>query len=205
MIDGPTILQGIRFIDLLNKDISRLLTAVDEEMQAVEYPPLWSECYFKSSAVAGKPIAWVPRVFVRVYLPEGDIWETHSNFAFFSVYLTPKYHDEPLALWGIGRRKTGEKPWGPFWESGLLQREGPDFLRKKKVEPFETNRQFSEVLETLRLAVNPLIELNSEDQLERLVMGPIRKELALLSDSGTESPGPTPKRDRPPNTKAATA
>lgn len=186
MIDGPTILQGVRFIDLLNKDISRLLTATDEHMQAIEYAPLWSNCYLKSSALVSKPIAWVPRVFVRLYVPEGDKWETHSTFAFFNIYLTPKHHDEPLALWGIGRRKTGKDTWGPFWESELLQREGPDFLRKKKVEPFETNRQFSEVLGTLRLAVNPVIELNNEDQLERLVMGPIRKELRSLQDSANE-------------------
>lgn len=193
MIEGATISKGVRFMDLLNKDISRLMATVDDQMQSIEFQSLWgSPCYFKSSQLVTKPIAWVPHVFARVYVPEGKDVETYSTFAFFHIYLTPKHHEEPLAYWGVGQRRASKDIW-PEWDGKLLRPEGPDFLRKKDVQAFETSREFSGVLEFLRYAVKPLVELNSEDQLERLIAEPIRKELGALRESGKEPPKPKSK------------
>ena len=41
MIEGATIFQAVQFIDLLNRDISRLFEAVDEGMQSIDYKSLW--------------------------------------------------------------------------------------------------------------------------------------------------------------------
>lgn len=190
MIDGVTISQGVRFLDILNKDISRLITTTDDQMQAIEYASLLGNaCYFKPSQSATKPIAWVPHAFSRMYVPEGDDFQTYSSFAFLNIYLTPKHHDEPLAHWGVGKRKVGKDLWA-VWEPMLLRPDGPGFLQKKDIEPFETSHVFSEVLEDFRHAVKPLIELHSEDQLERFVLGPIRKALSSLSESAKLSPKP---------------
>lgn len=182
MIDGATISKGIEFVDTLYKDISRLIETMDGLVKRMDYKSLWgSVCYSNSSQASYNPIGWLPHVFVRLYVPKEKDTKTFSTFLFFYIYLRPKYQDEPLALWGIAQRIV-DKNIGPITDSMLLQTEGPDFLRRKQIDPFETSREFADVLKGFRYAVKPLIELNSEEQLERLVLAPIRKELVSLSE-----------------------
>jgi hypothetical protein len=91
----------------------------------------------------------------------------------------------------VGRWKATPDNW-QAWVNKFFP-EGPEFLRSKSIKPFETSRELSEVLETFRHAVMPLIELNSEDQVESLLVVPIRKELGSLPDSARETPKPKSK------------
>jgi hypothetical protein len=177
MIDGATISKGIQFVDTIYKDISRLIETMDGLVKRMGYKSLWgSGCYWSSSQKSDNPDGWLPHVLVRLYVPRAEDDKTFSTFLFFYIYLRPKHQDEPLAVWGIAKRIPG-KDIGPLCGITLLQTEGPDFLRRKEIEPFETSREYADVLKTFRYAVKPLIELNSEEQVERVVIRPLLKEI----------------------------
>jgi hypothetical protein len=70
MIEGATIFQAVQFIDLLNRDISRLVEAVDEGMQSMDYKSLWgAPISYRTSGQLGLSSIWLPHSFTRVYVP----------------------------------------------------------------------------------------------------------------------------------------
>ena len=64
MIEGSTILQAVQFLDLLNRDISRLFEAVDEGMQSIDYKSLWgASISCKTSRQLSLSNRWIPHSF----------------------------------------------------------------------------------------------------------------------------------------------
>ena len=52
---------------------------------------------------------------------------------------------EPLAHWGVARRKVGADVY-PTWQKKLLGVQGPPFLQGNDIEPFETSHELSDAL-----------------------------------------------------------
>jgi hypothetical protein len=164
-------LEIVRFMDALFRDISHLLSAVDEGMQTLFLTSLWgSPCYFNASKALGGYPAWMPHVFTRNYVPK-KAGKDFTRFAFFNIYLSPKYFNEPVAVWGTAERRDMTDIF-PVWSAGILNSTGPTFLRMASVDRLTATSDVPELFHSFEFAAKPLLSMNNAEIVSALVVKP---------------------------------
>lgn len=183
---GESVFKAVSFLNEFFKDVSRLVTVVEESMTSNKLVSLWGNASFwYSSTTYGAPTRWMPRYIVRQYVEETveDSGPDKKSpwFAFFGVYFTPKRIQEPVAVWGIGMQDEQKNLWQPF-NKIALKRGGPDFLVKASVEKWEALQNPPEPLSSFKYQARLVVELNNTETVERLVIQPLLEEIQKLRE-----------------------
>lgn len=182
---GESVFKAVNFLNEFFKDVSRLVTVVEESMTSNKLVSLWGGASFwYSSATYYAPTKWMPRYIARQYVEEAieDSKPDRKSpwFAFFSVYFTPKRIQEPVAVWGIGMQDEQEDLWQPFSKIALNQ-DGPDFLVMVPVEKWEA-LQNPKPLSSFKYQARLVVELDNTQTVEKLVIQPLLEEIQKLRE-----------------------
>jgi hypothetical protein len=177
---GPSIKQAMEFLQKIHKDISKLISAVDEGMSEAGFESLiGNACIGAGSKSSQWPLSWMPRTFYRVYgqsLSPTD--QEHGQVVvFFQVFMVPKLVSQPIALWGLAVQKSSDEVFtrlNPYFNS----HEGPEFLDRER----ETS--WRGVLNTgfdlFEVRSCPLVELKDQAAVEETILNQLLERLQSI-------------------------
>lgn len=113
---GQSVYKALNFINEFNSDISSLIKSVEEKMLNTSMSALGDAATFwNHSRALYAPKQWIPWYTARIYVPKPQGKEKPDKkshcFAFFNIYFSPKYFDEPIAIWGFGTQTEKKDVW----------------------------------------------------------------------------------------------
>ena len=184
---GESVVMAINFLDEFFKDISRLVTTVEERITADKLVPLWGGTSFWYTSTAYYSSAkWMPKYIVRQYVEEctedskpdrNSLW-----FAFFNIYFTPIKIKEPVAIWGIGRQSEKTDLWEIF-DKIALDKEGPDFLTDVPMKNWESVKDLPKPLVEFKYQSELVVNLCDSQTVENVIIQPLLKEIEIIRES----------------------
>jgi hypothetical protein len=181
---GESVFGAVNFLNDFFKDVSKLVTTVEESMTGNKLAPLWggaSFWYYSRAYYA--PTQWMPRYIVRQYVseaPDNSKPDKKSPwFAFFNVYFTPKQILEPVAVWGFGTQDEREDLWKSF-DKIALNKDGPDFLVGVPVEDWKPIEELPKPLTNFKYQASSVVELNNAQTVDEVVVQPLLREIERL-------------------------
>lgn len=181
---GSSVYKAVQFLAEFHKDVSRLVTAVEERMESQGVAHLYgSTAFWKRSYTYYAPGYWMPRWVARWYAEkteDGAKGEERAPwFAFFNVYFTPRQIEEPVAMWGSGTQDSTQSLSIPLSEL-LVAEDGPSFLAEVPVNEWEPLGEIPEPLSSFRYRARLVVELGDARTVEELVTAPLLAEMARL-------------------------
>jgi hypothetical protein len=184
---GESVINAFSFLDGFVKDVSKLVTTVEENITSNKLTPLWgSNSFWAHSHAYYSPVSWLPRYVARQYVSEVDEDSKPSKrapwFAFFCVYFTPEPINEPVAVWGFGIQKEKKELWEPFNQL-LLNNRGPGFLVTVPVEEWESLETVPKPLSAFKYQARFAVELSSAQVVDQIVIQTMNKEISELLGS----------------------
>ncbi len=184
---GSSVYSAVEFLTGFYKDVSRLVTAVEERMGSQGLAHLYgTTAFWKRSYTYYAPGYWMPRWVARWYtekMEDGAKGEERAPwFAFFNVYFTPRQIEEPVAVWGFGAQDSAQSLGIPLSEL-LVAEEGPRFLVEVPVTEWEGLEEIPEPLSAFQYRARAVVELEDARTVEELVTAPLLAEVARLRKS----------------------
>ena len=183
---GKSVFKAVNFLNDFFKDISKLVTTVEENMNSNKLATLGDAASFwYHSRAYYAPTKWMPRYIARQYVaeaPENSKPDRKAPwFAFFIVYLTPKAIEEPAAVWGIGTQHEKEDLWAPL-DKVALKNDGPDFLVTVPVVEWRSVEDIPEPLSSLKFQAKAIVELNNAQTVDEVIIQPLLEEIRELRE-----------------------
>jgi hypothetical protein len=183
---GESVFKAVNFLTDFFKDVSKLVTTIEDNMTSNKLVSLWGGTgfWFYSRAYYA-PTKWIPRYVVRQYVAEApDDSKPNQKapwFAFFNVYFTPKEIQEPVAVWGIGTQTEEEDLWKCF-DRVLLDQNGPDFLTAVPIESWKELVPPPKPLSSFKYQAMLAVELSSAQTVDKVVIQPLLAEVEELRE-----------------------
>lgn len=184
---GKSVFKAIIFLNEFFKDISKLITTVEEGMTRNKLVSLWgSQSYWGRSGTYYTPTKWMPTYVARQYVEEsadGSKPDKKSPwFVFFNVYFTPKKIEEPVAVWGLGVQIGGKDLWQPF-DKLALSEDGPSFLEAASVDEWESVESLPKSLSSFKYRARRVVDLKDAKTADEIVIRPLLEEVHKLRES----------------------
>jgi hypothetical protein len=184
---GESVFDAIEFLTKFYKDISSLVTTVEERMSSEGLAHLYgTTAFWKRSYTYYSPTSWMPRWVARLYtvkVEESSKGEAMAPwFAFFNIYFTPKHLDEPAAVWGFGTQDSLKNLGTPLSQL-LVADDGPNFLTELPVTEWEPVEDIPEQLSSFQYQARAVVELNDAQTVEELVVLPLVAHVDRLRKS----------------------
>lgn len=181
---GKSVFKAVDFLNEFLKDVSKLVTTVEENMSSNKLAPLWgSASFWDHSHAYYSPTQWLPRYVARHYVAkpaEGQKADTSAPwFAFFNAYLTPKQIQEPIAVWGFGTQNRQEDLWDTFYKL-TLNYDGPTFPFSIPVEGWKALADLPGPLSSFKYQARLVVDLDSAQVVDEVVIQPLLKEINEL-------------------------
>jgi hypothetical protein len=178
---GESAIRAIEWLATFHKDVSKLISSVEDNMRGRGLISLWTSTSISgSSATYYNPSGWMPRYLYRSYVPAPQEDQRpellQRRWAFFLVYLTPKCK-EPMALWGVASLHAPGNPWDVM-KPILLRDDGPPFLDSSNVSQWENIKDRPESVESLVYRACPIVELKNGGIVEEVVVSPLVERLS---------------------------
>jgi hypothetical protein len=175
---GPSIKQTVEFLQSIHKDISSLISAVNEGLKKVGFESMTgnSACYGAASKSPDYPLWWMPRTFFRVYaLSPTDPDSKHHQVVVFQVFMVPKKLSQPIALWGLAMQETPDDDTLTRLRAFFESPDGPQFLDRELETRWRTvpNTGF----DSFEFCSCPLVELKDQAAVEQTVINPLIERL----------------------------
>jgi len=184
---GESVISAINFLNDFFKDVSKLITVVEQEMTNNGLISLYgSGSFWDQSATHYLPGKWIPRYIARHYVEKlGDNAKPDSESAllvFFNVYLTPMQIKEPkpIAVWGVGSQNEEKNCWDNFYKIAT-NKDGPDFLDKITITEWNAIDDQRQLKEFKYKAIS-VAELRNEQEVKKIVIDPLLEEIRKLRE-----------------------
>lgn len=184
---GESVFNAIEFLIEFYKDVSSLVTAVEERMAREGLAHLYgTTAFWKRSYTYYSPTSWMPRWVARLYSVKGD--ESSKGepkapwFTFFNVYFTCKHLDEPAAVWGFGTQDSVKSLGTPLSQL-LVADDGPDFLTELPVAAWKPVEEIPKQLSSFQYQARAVVELQDAQTVDELVVLPLLAQVDRLRKS----------------------
>ena len=183
---GSSVYEAFSFLDDFLKDVSKLLTTINENLASKHLAPLGDAATFwDHSRAYYAPGQWMPKYIIRHYSNEEYIQKNGSWkvpwLAFFVVYLYPDRFKEPVAGWGYISQKELKDFSGILKKSGLYK-QNPNFLTKVSAEEWIDIDDLPDSLLNFKYRSNMLTELHDANIVETMVIQPLMMEVNKYND-----------------------
>ena len=181
---GESVFSAFTFLNDFLKDVSKLVTTVEEKLINKQLVALGDAATFwDHSRALYAPTQWMPKYIVRHYTKDLDLERKRRWKApwvlFLIVYLTPNQFKEPLAVWGIAIQSENKNIWSILKNFGLY-RENPDFLIQAPSLEWETILDLPKALSSFKYRSINLLELNNAQKVDEIVIEPLIVEIKGL-------------------------
>jgi hypothetical protein len=184
---GGSAFSAIKFLDLFFKDVSKLISVVEEEMKKNDLiSSSGGASFWEQSTTHYTPEKWMPRYIVRHYVeklggnakPSPD--PESALLVFFNVYLAPIQIKEPkpIAVWGVGSQNEEKSCWDNF-NKIATNKDGPDFLGEIPIMKW-TEIDGQGQLKEFKYKAISVTELHNEQEVRELVIDPLLEEVKRL-------------------------
>ncbi len=185
---GQSVCRAIDFLDEFFKDVSKLLTNIEQSMASSKLLPYGDAATFwYHSRAYYSPHQWLPRYFARIYVskdPSDSKPDKKSKlFAFFNACLKPINFDQPIAVWGIGQQAEKKDIWHVLDSLGLFNVNNPilNFVSEIQDEKWQELKNVPVALSDFKFRSNYLIELNNSHTAKEKVIDPLLEELKIFT------------------------
>ena len=181
---GESVFKAVDFLNEFLKDVSKLVTTVEEHMTSNKLAPLWgSASFWDHSHAYYSPAQWLPRYVARHYVEkpaEGQKPNASAPwFTFFNVYLTPKQIQEPIAVWGFGTQDEKEDLWEAFYKL-TLNYDGPTFPFLIPTQEWKALEELPAPLSSFKYQARLVVELSDAQIVNEVVIQALLKEIIEL-------------------------
>jgi len=181
---GESVFNAFTFLNDFLKDVSKLVTIVEEKLTNKRLMALGDAATFwDHSRAYYAPTQWMPQYIVRHYsaklgLESKRRWKA-PWVAFFNVYIAPDQTKEPVAVWGVATQNEIKNIWNILKNFGLYQK-NPDYLNKVPTLQWETTMDLPESLSSFKYMSINLLELNNAQKVDEIVIEPLLLEIKEL-------------------------
>lgn len=178
---GKSVFNAFGFLNDFLKDVSKLVTTVEEKLTNEKLVALGDAATFwDHSRALYSPTQWMPQYIVRHYSAKLDPkskpgWKV-PWIAFFIVYLSPDQIKEPLAVWGVATQYEGKNFWNILKAYGLYQKT-PEFLIRVPATEWELAENLPKSLSAFKYQARFLVELNNTKKVDEIVIQPLLMEI----------------------------
>jgi hypothetical protein len=184
---GASVFRAFNFLAEFFRDVSRLVSVVEERMAGDDLVSLWgNQAMWGRSSTYYIPAKWVPTHVVRQYVEEpadGSKPDRESPwFVFFNVYFAPERFGEPIAVWGVAMQSGGKDLWQPF-DTLTISQDGPDFLDEIPVDEWRSVEDLPKALSSFKYRARRVVELKDAEIVDELVVRPLLQEVRKLRES----------------------
>ena len=180
---GESVITAIKFLDRFNRDLSKLVSTVEDGLRHEKFLPMWnsSGSVWDRSAAYNSPTGWTVRYLFRAYAyPPADATppdtKAQTRWGFFVAYLTPKRVAEPIAVWGTASLPAPGDPWPPMKQL-LARDDGPSFVQTECVDQWTDTSDNIQPLVSLTYQVCPIVMLKDSSTVEKTVVMPLIERL----------------------------
>ena len=177
---GESIFDAFNFLNKFLKDVSKLITTVEEKLTNKHLIALGDAATFwDHSRAYYAPGQWMPKYIIRHYT-EGIDLESKKHWKvpwliFFVIYLYPARFQQPVAVWGSIVQDEMKNMSKILYKSELYT-QNPQFLTVVPANEWITVGEFSKSLSSFKYQSTWLTDLNDSGTIDVNVIQPLLEE-----------------------------